>query len=141
VTVRDFPKYIRDLYAAQNAFVRLGFDVNDTFAGFVDVANVGPSCFVMQLQTQDKAFTITVAQQPEHTHETAMALWREFAEAAAKATNDELHACWMEWWGAEQLLTLIGALRARGFEVPNVSPELAEAASMAIEGPRPKAKA
>ncbi len=142
--IAGFPKYIRDLYAAQSAFIRLGFDADDTFMGFCDVGNVGKSCFIMQLKTQGKEFTITVAQVPTLTYEEAIAEWRTFAEAALTAPEEELDACWRESFFYGNLLSLVGALRQRGFEVPAVSGLLADAAMHAVEaneGPRPKAKA
>jgi hypothetical protein len=129
--VLEFPKCCRDLYAAQSAFVRLGFDVNETYWGFCK-----DKSFVMQLQTQGKTFTILASKSRLHTYETARAMWIDFAAAVMVATERELDQCWHEWDGSNHLVELVASLHRHGFLIPNVPSTFASVAASCVDAAR-----
>ncbi len=89
--LRDYPKVYRDALACFEAFRRLGFSADEIFFGF-DVVDGERDMVHMQLQTQGKTFTVTVAPIPGASRAKVAKTWK----AIAKLMN-ELPAHSEEW--------------------------------------------
>ena len=124
----DFPKAYHELYAAHQAFLKLGFKSDDLFVSLANIINIGRNVLSLRLRTQGKEFVFTVAQMGEDAVESeVLNTWVEFATLATdseKTTTEELDDLLDNTMifkdGFAMLGQLVGALAKKGFSVPNL---------------------
>jgi hypothetical protein len=130
--IADFPKPYRDALAYWCTFRKLGFDASEIFFGFGEVSGV-PNCIHLQLQTQGKTFTATVAQLPLLTdRQQVFNTWKQISKATNQSTEPERAACVKEHLlgNLDYFATLVAAIQDKGIvvpELPHLSPHAGKA--------------
>jgi len=125
--LRDYPKVYRDALACFEALRRLGFDADEIFFGF-DMVDEAPDMVHMQLQTQGKKFTVTVAQLPGASRHKVARTWKTLAKLM-----NELPPRSPEWYehvwnqhllgsSLEYFAMFTAGIQAKGIIVPELAP-------------------
>lgn len=115
--VKVFDASYWECFATHEAFRRLGFTSDELFVGFGNVSGIDDVLHV-QLQSQDKTFTVPVAKMPGVKYEDAMATWQAFAHSLPGMNESELQRRWESSSIRKNSVMFLMALIDKGFVIP-----------------------
>lgn len=120
--IADFPKPFRDALGYWSALRDLGFDADEIFFGFGEVNGV-PDHVYLQLKTQGKEFTITVAQIPGANFDAVISTWQDLCDVTSRSTQDERVAGCADHLlrNADYFATMVQAIQAKSIVVPELA--------------------
>jgi len=120
--IADFPKPYRDALAYWSVLRNLGFDAAEIFFGFGEVSGQ-PDWVHLDLQTQGKVFTVTVAQLPGADRWQVFNTWKKLSKAVHSSTEPERRACVKDHLldNRDYFASLVGAIQANGIVVPEIA--------------------
>jgi hypothetical protein len=119
--IAQFPKPYQDALAHWCAFRNLGFEASEIFFGYGTVSGY-PHCLFLQLQTQGKTFTATVARM-EAVEADVHATWQQLAGVVAVSSLEDRQACFHGHLIGQSLdyyATFCSAIRSRGIIIPEL---------------------
>lgn len=125
VRLADYPKPYRDALACFEAFRRCGFSADEIYFGFGPVDDQ-PDIVHMQLQTQGKTFTVTIAQLLGQPYKRVVKTWRAISGLMNLQPPDEPewreHVWLQSKFGADvdYFANFATAIRQKGIIVPEL---------------------
>lgn len=121
-SIADAPEPYRVALAHWSAFRHLGFDAKDIFFGFGPVSGED-DCLHLQLQTQGKTFTISVARIPGAEQRDVFAIWQHIARLTSEASIEEIDAnARRTVIGNQEYFTMLAVgIRDKGIIIPELA--------------------
>jgi hypothetical protein len=123
--ITQYPKVYRDALAYWCAIRNLGFKAEEIFLGFGPVDKL-PDCLFLQLQTQGKAFTVTVGQLPGAQEAAVHSTWTNLSQDLQQSSDEERNLVFRAHPIGHDLgyyAVFVQAIEQKGIAVPVLSPD------------------